>query len=140
MGLTPIQDQAGTRREALTVLPTHAAGDATISYPVFRAEGAVIIENVNVVYPIAITGADTNTHHINLDTRTAAYATPTEIGNIDHTNGNDATANSVAALYETGTQALTDGMYLTVELEEIGTGGAVALGALGIQVDWRPEE
>jgi len=140
MGLEPIQDVAGTR--TTTTAFFHVAATNTLSIPIFRATGACVIESVRVVYGFAVTGHGANTNNINLDTRTSAYAVPTEIANIDHGAGADAVANTSIAFtgITADESALTDGMYLCAELEEVGNGLAAGLGPISFVVEWRPEE
>ena len=117
-------------------LPVHAASDATNSYAIFKAPFDCRILEVQVHYDIAITGADTNTHHVNVDSRTSAFATPTERGNKDFTLAVDASADTVENIVSTAFD-LDEDACLSVEYEEIGDGGAVALGVLSFFVTYR---
>lgn len=135
-GASAYQRTRGTRT-TLVPLPFHTASDATVSYPLLKANGAIVLESVDLICSQAFEGEDTNTHHINLDTRTTAYATPTEIANKDYTDAVDVAANGVEALFSTETD-MADGTFLSIEFEEIGTGGTTGFGSTTAVVSWRP--
>jgi len=130
----------GSFKSAPVMGPTHTASDATSTFPIFQAPFDCTIVAVRAIYQTLVTGADTNTHHINIDTRTSAGATAVEIASRDHVNGEDAAANEVHTFTNTGTAAqlnLDEDAFVFVEYEEIGNGGAVVFTNTWFTVEYR---
>ena len=143
MGNSLYNDVPGTRRQTVqlpVIYANNAPWTGDIETVLLRADGDITIESVRAVWPIAITGADAHRKNFNLCTRTTAYAGRAEVANKDFANGTDAGANSTEALWTpTGTAGdMTDGMYLTITVEDVGNG--VDCGAPTIIVSYRPQE
>jgi len=108
--------------------PQQTASDATNYWASWVAPFALTITGIDYVPSDAITGANTNTNHINVD----ALAAGTEIANIDFVSGTDGAAGVASALTLTATTAdlnLAAGAVVRVEVEEVGTGLGTALPA-----------
>ena len=137
---TFFKDVLGEMRSSPVTAPIiHVASDATSDFPIFVAPYPCYIVNVFAHYQDAVTGADTNSQNINIDTRTAAGASAVEIANRDHANGVNAAENEVHQFTFTGTTAqrtLTEGMIVMVEYEEVGT-GSPTLGTIYFHVEYR---
>lgn len=87
---------------------------------------AVVTEVVYVPYS-ALTGADTNSMNLNVDSVVAG--TPTERGNVDFASGTDAAALTEKVLYS-GSLSLAAGAQIAVEREKVGTGLAMPGGEI----------
>lgn len=104
-------------------VPATAAADATIGHPVFIAPRDVEILEVSIIPQAAVTGADTNTKHLNLRNRGADGTGTTELANYDLTSGNNLSNHDEKSLYAPTTPlAIADGVVLQLEVEKIGTG------------------
>jgi len=103
----------------ITIVPAHAAATATESYPVFSAPYACDINAIKVNPITAVSGANTNTTHLNFDTASAEFA------NLDLTSGNDLTANIDNSVTISTATSLTAGQNVEIEFEKVGTGLAV---------------
>jgi hypothetical protein len=103
----------------------HLAATGTESRPLFHASEAhgVMIREVGYLPQDNITGADTNTTHINLDKRDTAGDNPVEKANKDYTSGVNETDYNYVSLYKpTGGFKLVKGESLSVEYEKVGNG------------------
>lgn len=109
------------------------AGTATYEVAVEMPSACVIYE-VTVLPGADITGANTNTRHLNLDVPRGS-----QIGNIDYVLATDGTAGTSADLYDNATgTSMTAGQILTIENELIGTGQAIPQGwVCRIKLQWR---
>lgn len=97
--------------------------DATRLDCIFRAPFNCQITAVSYIPDAAITGADTNTRHVNILDRGLDGLGVTEIANKDYTSGIDATAlNEEVIVMSLPNHVLTEGDVLAVQWEEIGTG------------------
>jgi len=121
----PLYDISG-EHVAEVVIPAHATGASEI-YPIFYANGAETkVKSVLIIPSADVTGANTNTTHINLFDRDADGNGTTEIGNYDLTLGNDLDAYDAYELYAPATKlSLSAGEVLSIQLEEVGTGLAL---------------
>lgn len=126
------------------VLPTLASSAATINYDIFYAFHDVEVHGIIIACSGAVTGADTNTVHINIDEMSTADVA-TERVTYDLTSGNDlTTADKPYELFSTSLAGGSDsvitlsaGEYLRWEYEEIGTGLGAAIGNMTVFVLWR---
>lgn len=122
MSLIPLGNIPG-KHTCETVVPGHAAATATEDFPVFYAPFACRVTAVRIVPGAAVTGANTNTTHLNLINRAADGAGTTEIANRDLTSGNDLTAFDNYNLYAPATPlAVVAGGVLSLQYEKVGTG------------------
>ena len=136
------EDSLGSHRTEFVRLPQHAAGDATVFYPVMKVPDgkAIVVEAVTLWPEDAVVGADTNTHHANCVSKTAAGGAGVEVANKDFVLGVGATAATPYDLTLTTTTAnrkVTESYVIGIEYEKIGNGGAVALGDQLCSIRWR---
>ena len=104
-------------------LPAHAAATATEIVPIFKAPVACTVTAVNLITGAAITGADTNTTHVNLlDMGTGAGTD--ERANKDYVSGVDSAVGATVALFS-GSEFLAAGEKLGIQLEKVGNGLAL---------------
>jgi len=113
----------------ITRVPAHAAATATESYPIFSAPFACSITAIKINPITAVTGADTNTTHLNIDDASG------EIADLDLTSGNDLTANVDNTITISTATTLTKGQNLELEFEKIGSGLAVPASLMVIEYD-----
>ena len=103
--------------------PAFATADASKEVPIFLAEFACKIVKVSLVPQAAVSGADTNTRHLNLINKAAGGAGATELTNYDLTSGNDLAVMDEYVLYNPSTPLdLPANTVLALEGEKIGTG------------------
>lgn len=117
-----------------TTFPTIAAADATAVFPVLVADAGqpLLVKRVSVTAGAAITGADTNTKHLNVLSGT------TELSTLELTNGTDVAARTKTDLYAPATPlTLAAGETLSVQYEKIGNG--IALPAFAVEVEFTPK-
>lgn len=108
---------------AFYALRGHAAATATEKAFVFRAPFDAKIVSVEIIWDAAITGADTNTTHVNLLNAGTDGTGTTELGNIDYVSGTDAAAGAAADLYSPASPlAVDEGTKLAVQFEKVGNG------------------
>jgi hypothetical protein len=113
-------------------LPAAAAADATVILGVWRAPYKCVVNLLTHVPGSTITGADTNTAHLNVQ-----LAAGTEIANRDYTNGVNGTPAAPLAVSLTGTTAqktLAAGDALLFQREKVGTGLAFPNSVVEIEV------
>lgn len=109
-----------------TVIRAHAAADATEKVNIFEAPFATKIRAVYIRPDAAITGADTNTTHVNLINAGTAGTGTTELGNINFTDTVDAAIGERLELYAPDAALAVDAnTLLVVQLELVGTGLAL---------------
>lgn len=128
-----LHDVPGTHYGFMHVID-QAAGDATNYIASWVAPYKLKLTKVQFVPSDAVTGADTNTRHLNLDS--GAGALGTEIANIDfvlNTNGTAGTASALTLTSTTANLTLTADTVLRLESEKIGTGIALPVGVLVLQ-------
>jgi hypothetical protein len=114
---------------ATAPIRAHAAATATELVGIFRAPFACKIISVEILWDAAITGADTNTTHVNLHNRGTAGTGTTELGNIDYVSGTDAAAFVAEDLYSPATPLeVAEGVILAIQLEKVASGLALPNG------------
>ena len=128
-------DAPGTH-DRQAVLPPVAAADATADFVVFEAPVNCKVEKVKVIPGAAVTGADTNTRHLNLINRGANGAGTTEIANYDLTSGNDAGVAGLVLYAPPSPLAVVQGTQLALQVEKVGNG--IALPPLAVVVEFSP--
>ncbi len=117
-------DVPGTH-EQVAFIESTAAADATKTRVIFVAPVSGKIEKVKVVPDTAITGADTDTKHLNLIDRGTTGAGSTELASIDLVSGTDIGVAG-ANLYAPATPlSVSQGNQLAIQVEKIGTGQAL---------------
>ena len=122
MALIPLGNIPG-KHSCETVVPSHAAATATEDTAIFYAPFACKVTAVRLVPGAAVTGANTNTTHLNLINRGADGSGTTELANYDLTSGNDLTAYDNKNLYTPASGlAVVAGGVLTLQEEKVGTG------------------
>lgn len=110
-------DHPGYQQEHVSIVPSHAAATATEATVVYVAERACRLKKVDIYPRAAITGADSNTTHLNL------LDESTEIANRDLTSGNDHVANAKHALYAPASpRVLHAGDRIRLQHEKVGNG------------------
>lgn len=136
MALIPLGNIPG-KHSCEVVVPAHAAATATEQAPVFYAPFACKVTAVRVVAGAAVTGANTNTTHLNLHNRGTDGSGTTEIANYDLTSGNNLTAYDNYNLYAPASGlAVAAGGVLSLQHEKVGTGLDVP--ALCVVVEFEP--
>lgn len=117
--------------------PSVASSAATDYIAVLVVPFACTVTAIGFVCTDAVTGADTNTVHLNADNSAG-----TEIGNLDLVMGTDLTAGTVSTLTLTTTTAnlnLAANATIRLEAEEVGTGlgSAIAVGTFYALIEGR---
>jgi hypothetical protein len=121
-GIPPRIRDALRGRGEWVYMASHAAATATESRPIAYAPQAATIEAVYFIPNAAITGADTNTTHLNLINRGTDGSGSTELANIDFVAGTDATAfNATEFTLAAGDRVVADGV-VALQYEKVGTG------------------
>lgn len=101
----------------------HAAGDATTSHVVFEAPWDCEIHKLRIIPAAAVTGANTNTFHLNLINRGTDGSGTTEIANRDYVSGTNESAYVGRDLYAPSTPLkVSKGNVLDLQRELVGTG------------------
>lgn len=119
--------------------PAIGTSDATSKSVIFRAPFDCRISAIKFIPDTAITGADTNTRHLNIQDEGAAGTGDAEIANKDYTDGVDVTALVADDItMSSANHQLTEGDILTAEFEEIGTGQALPAGLIVVEFDADP--
>lgn len=121
-------DIPGTRREMVAV-PSHAAATATEIVPVFEVPVAAKIEKVIFRPGAAVTGADTNTTHLNVIDMGVAGTGSSELGNYDLTSGNDLAKGERKELYAPASAlSVSQNNLIGLQFEKVGSGLATPAG------------
>lgn len=128
-------DTPGTH-DRQAVLPPVAAADATANFVVFEAPVNCKVEKVKVIPGAAVTGADTNTRHLNLINRGTNGAGAAEVANYDLTLGNDVGVAGLVLYAPVPALAVAQGTQLALQVEKAGTG--IALPPLAVVVEFSP--
>jgi len=128
-------DAPGTH-DRQAALPPVAAADPTADFVVFEAPVNCRIEKVKVIPGAAVTGADTNTRHLNLVNRGANGAGAAEVANYDLTSGNGLGVAGLVLYAPAVPLAVVQGTQLALQIEKVGTG--IALPPLGVVVEFSP--
>lgn len=129
IGFSPRQ-RAANRQHVTVYHPGSSAGDATEEWTLVAFDKDATIHSVSWVPQTGVTGANTNTFHLNVRNlgSDGLTGTETELGNYDFTSGNDATALVELDLVSTDT-AVVEGDVVTVQRELVGSGLATPEGA-----------
>lgn len=112
-GLGP-QKTAGVRTMSFQI-PGHLAATATELVSCWECDADFKVTAMHVMPTTAVTGADTNTTHLNI------MDGATEKANMDLVSGTDLAAHTAAAFTVTA-WTLNDGDHLNVQIEKVGTG------------------
>lgn len=126
-------DHPGYQQDHFVTLPAHAAADATHKKEIFVADRACRVKKVDIYPSLGVTGADTNTTHLNV------LHGATEKANYDLILGNNLTVNAKKALYAPATPlAVAAGELLSLQFEKVGTGLLVPAMTVHVVVDFEP--
>ncbi len=118
-------DIAGARVHQ-AIVRAHAAATVTELVNIFQAPFTCAIRSVHIRPDAAITGADTDTTHVNLLNGGTVGTGTTELGNIDFTSGTDGAVGELLELFAPATPlALAAGALLKLQLEKVGNGLAL---------------
>lgn len=128
-------DTPGTHDVQRGIEPT-AAADASKTHVIFEAPVSCKVEKVKVIPGAAITGANTNTKHLNLINRGANGVGTTEIANIDLVQGTDIGVAGANLYAPASPLEVAQGVQLGLQVEQIGTGQA--LPPLAVIVEFSP--
>lgn len=113
----------------------HAAATVTEVIAAWAAPYACRIKAVGFIPAAAVTGANTNTTHLNVINKGAAGSGTTEIGNYDLTSGNNLAATDVYWIATGLTTAMAEDDVLALTAEKVGTGLDVPAGTFVIVYD-----
>jgi len=123
-----LSDVANTRTAEFVVetMTTTAMSTNATFRGAFVAPAACTLTNAYLVPHVAITGADTNTFHVNLQDRGAAGSGTDEIANLDFVSGTDAAIlnNLSFGTLSATHKVLAAGDVVAVQMEKIGDGQA----------------
>ena len=120
--VSTVHDIPGTH-VALVPLKGHAAATTTEVTVVWVAPFAAKVSAVRVIWNAAITGADSNTTHINVQNRGTAGTGTTELGAVDYVNGTDAALGATIDLYTPASPlAVAAGTKIAIQHEKVGNG------------------
>ncbi len=121
-------DSPGIRREMVHV-PAHLAATATEKFPIFEAPVGAKIKKVIFRPSAAVTGANTNTTHVNVINMGTAGTGTAELANYDLTSGNDLAVGERKELYAPATPlSVSQNNLIGLEFEKVGTGLLVPAG------------
>lgn len=95
----------------------HSAATATEMNPIFVAPFDCKILAIYIAPITAVTGANTNTTHLNIHAPGAV-----EIANLDLTSGNNLTADTINEIAITTATSLDKGDLLEIQFEKVGNG------------------
>lgn len=117
-----------------TPLKAHAAATATELTGVFSAPFKCKILSVSVRWDAAITGANTNTTHVNVINAGTNGAGTTEIGNVDYVSGTDAVAGAVVPLAApSGGLVVNAGTLIQIQHQKVGNGLNIPAGIVSVE-------
>lgn len=113
---------------------THLAATATETIPLMLFTNKAIIDVAVHITDAAVTGADTNTTHLNL-IHGAGGTLGTEAATRDYTNTNDAVANDNTDMANgsLANRTVAAGSVLGLEYEKVGTGLLIPPGVIHIE-------
>lgn len=132
---TSIHDIPGVHVDAVP-LKSHAAATATELSFVWVAPFAAKVRAVRVIWDAAITGADTNTTHVNLINADVEGDGTDELANIDYTSGTDAVAGATIDLYAPASPlAVAAGTKLVIQHEKVGNGLLIPSGLVIVEYE-----
>lgn len=133
LGFSP--KQRGANRQHVTVFNSGAAaGDVTEEWVLLAVHLAATVHEVAWIPHAAVTGQDTNTFHLNVINAGAdgvGNANDVEVGNVDFTSGNDASADQETSLATDFGLDADD--VLVVQRELVGTGLAMPEGTFLVE-------
>jgi hypothetical protein len=132
---TGVFDIAGAHTANFNI-KAHAAATATEDVGGWRAPAACTVAGVYLTFSAAVTGADTNTTHINIINRSTDGLGTTEVGNKDFVNGTNAVASAPLTITTTAFD-LAAGAVVAVQAEKVGTGLALPTGEINLIVKYR---
>lgn len=125
-GFSPKENDALRGKVTQTTILSALAADATAEWPIFVAEVRARLLRVSIVAAATITGANTNTFHLNVLNKALVGVGTTEIGNRDFVSGTNSTGfQRYDIVAETAGKTMEAGEVLTLQREKIGTGMAM---------------
>ncbi len=118
-----------------TTIRAHAAATATERVNIFEVPFKAKVRAVYIRPDAAITGADTNTTHVNLLNGGTAGTGTTELGAKDFVAGTDAAIGEKLTLYAPASKLAVDaGTLLVIQFEKVGSG--LALPQFSVTVEY----
>ena len=124
------ENLSGTHQLQVTTI-AHAAATATEYVGVIQMPHAARVTAVRFHPFAAVTGADTNSTNLNVDTLVSTTAA--EIANVDLASGTDLAAKTTATLGSSLTTELAAGDRVALECEKVGTGLDVPAGTFIVE-------
>jgi len=122
----------GSQVELIPVI-AHAAATASELVPIWYAKFPCRVKAAYHVSP-AITGADTNTTHLNLINAGTDGTGTDEVGNIDYVMGTDQAASDPQSFGLTAFNLAAEET-LVLQYEKVGTGLAIPAGAIVLELE-----
>lgn len=114
-------------------LKGHLAATVTETTGVFSAPFKCKIRSISVRWDAAITGADTNTTHINVINAGTAGAGTTELAAVDYVAGTDAVKGAVVSLYAPASPLeVAAGTLIQLQHEKVASGLLIPSGLVTI--------
>jgi len=113
----------------------HAAATATEYVVSWAAPFDCRLLAVYFIPAADVTGADTNTTHLNVDNKGSDGTGTTELGNKDLVNGTDLTGSDVNTIVSGLTTDLSKNDVISVEAEKVGNGLDVPAGTYIFEYD-----
>jgi hypothetical protein len=113
----------------------HAAATATEDIAAFVAPYACRVKAVGFVPFASVTGANTNTTHLNVINRGSAGVGTTAVTNYDLISGNNLTGLDVKWISSALTTSLAEYDVLVLQAEKVGSGLDVPAGVFIIEID-----
>lgn len=114
-------------------LKSHAAATTTETTGVFEAPFKCRIRSVTVRFDAAITGADSNTTHVNVLNAGTAGSGSTELASVEYTSGTDAVKGAVVTLYEPDDPLeVAAGTLIQIQHEKVGNGLLIPTGLVTV--------
>ena len=123
---------SGTDQSIQIRIPAHAAATATEKVALLYASFAIYVTAVRHIPDTIVTGANTNTTHINLIDAGSAGTGTTEQGNIDYVSATD-TAELDSRAFTFTAFTLDSGDVLALQFEKVGSGLAIPAGLIVIE-------
>lgn len=113
----------------------HAAATATEYIASLIIPIDARIRAIYFIANAAVSGANTNTTHLNAQNGGVAGTGTTEIANIDLTSGNDLVSGAKSLMTESLTTAVSAGTVVRLQAEKVGTGLDVPAGTFCVLYD-----
>lgn len=120
--------RAAIRQTVLTWNIGAAAADASEDFVVFVSDRKAVLRRVSWVPHDDVTGANTNTFHLNVINRGSDNTGTTELANIDYVSGTDASTNIEEVFTAAADTQVSAGDVIVVQRELVGTGQAMPEG------------